>query len=321
MRGPSIDDVLAVLWGVCGLGIAGYFVRLGLQNRDMGASGLPLLVLAGVVLVGFTTVAVRHRRRAREERAARHSGPVGGWRVGPRPPRRPDRRRAPAPVAGPPPDPPELSASGRAALAHVVGVANRAGLFAPRAPRPVDLVEAVAVAGEPVTLEVVLAAIGEAASWHPGFRARDHLAALAFHDAHGEQLPGTLAAQVADLDRVAGDALDVRLREVDLTDEGRAARTRLRLALGDEERTLDYRGDPWQLSTVVHVEVARALRAAAPEGPWLAWTWSDRGVWLAALRPAVLEPLNRELGRALEGPWRWVDEEEPVAAGDMRGTR
>jgi hypothetical protein len=186
----------------------------------------------------------------------------------------------------------------------------------------------VADAGEPVTLDVVLAALEEAASWRPGFRAEDHLRALAFHDSHVEQLPETLEAQVADLDRLAGDALDVRLRGVDLADEGRAVRTRLRLEFataggtvdgaGGDEQALDYRGDPKDLSTVVHVAVARALRAAAPRGPWLAWTWSDQGVWLAAVRPAALEPLNRELGRALLEPWRWVDAQEPVAAGDLR---
>jgi hypothetical protein len=168
----------------------------------------------------------------------------------------------------------------------------------------------------------VLAAIEEAGSWRPGFRAEDHLRALAFDHSRVEQLPGTLAAQVADLDRLAGDALSVRLLDADLADDGRAVRTRLRLrfstAGGEEDRVLDYRGAPKDLSTVLHVAVARALREAAPEGPWLAWTWSDQGVWLAALRPAALEPLNRELGRALLEPWRWVDAEEPVAAGDLR---
>ena len=114
----------------------------------------------------------------------------------------------------------------------------------------------------------------------------------------------------------------MRLREVDLADDGGAVRTRLRLELSTgDDRVLDYRGDPKYLSTVVHVAVARALHAAAPKGPWLAWTWSDQGVWLAVLRPAALEPLNRELGRALLEPWRWVDTEEPVAAGDLRRSR
>jgi hypothetical protein len=323
VRGPSLDDVLAVLWGACGVGVAVYFVVLGRENQDMGVSPVLLFVLAAVVLLGFSIVAVRHARRGREARG-RPARPAGDRRE--RRPAPPLSRRSSRPAADAPhPAPPELSPSGRAALAHVVGVADRAGLFAPRAPRPADLVEAVADAGEPVTLDVVLAALEEAGFWRPGFRAADHLRALAFHDAHVEQLSGTLEAQVADLDRLAGDALDVSLREVDLADDGGAVRTRLRLGFrtadGERDETLDYRGDPKYLSTVLHVAVARALLAAAPSGPWLAWTWSDQGVWLAALRPAALEPLNRELGRALSEPWRWVDTEEPVAAGDLRRPR
>ena len=324
MRGPSLDDVLAVLWGACGVGVAVYFVVLGRENQDMGVSPVALFALAAVAAVGFSIVAVRHARRGREARGAARSRPVGDPRE--RRPAPPPSRRSSRPVADAPrPTPPELSPSGRAALAHVVGVADRAGLFAPRAPQPADLVEAVADAAGPVTLDVVLAALEEADFWRPGFRAADHLRALAFHDAHVEQLPETLEAQVADLDRLAGDALDVHLREVDLADDGGAVRTRLRLGFraadGERDEALDYRGDPKYLSTVVHVAVARALLAAAPSGPWLAWTWSDQGVWLAALRPAALEPLNRELGRALSEPWRWVDTEEPVAAGDLRRPR
>jgi hypothetical protein len=213
---------------------------------------------------------------------------------------------------------PQLSASGRAELARIAGILDRAGLFAPHAPRPVDLVEAVADAGEPVTVDAVLTAVGESPYWHHGIDAADHLRALAFHDAHTEQLADTLAAQVADLDRLAGDALAVRLVAVDLVEEGRALRTRLRLGFGEDgsdHQELDYLGAPKELSTVLHVAVARALRAAAPEGPRLAWTWSDQGVWLAALRRTGVDTLNRELGRALQDPWEWVDRSEPVAAG------
>ena len=330
MRGPSLDDLLAVLWGACGLGVAVYFVVLGREDVEMGASGTAMFVLAGVVLVGFAVVALRHAQRGREAREARNSGPVGGWGAGPR------RPRTPAPVGPPPTEdrqdpqgredrpPPELSASGRAALAHVVAVAERAGLFAPRTPRAADLMEGVADHGEPVTLDAVLSAIGEI-DWHPGLRPEDHLAALAFHDSHVEQFADTLEEQVEDLDRLAGDDRRVRLLDVRRSEHDRAGAvpTRLRVAVGrgegpSGEQTLDYRSDDKYLSTVLHVAVARALRTLDPDAPRLAWTWSDQGVWLAALRPAALEPLNRELGRALLEPWRWVDAEEPVAAGDLR---
>jgi hypothetical protein len=39
-------------------------------------------------------------------------------------------------------------------------------------------------------------------------------------------------------------------------------------------------------------------------------------VWLAVLRPDAVGTLNRELGRALVDPWRWVHEQRPTAAGD-----
>ena len=53
-------------------------------------------------------------------------------------------------------------------------------------------------------------------------------------------------------------------------------RTRLRLVIGEQERELDYPGQPKYLSTVLHVSVARALAAAgAPRQQ--AWTWSDQG--------------------------------------------
>ncbi|MCD2197037.1 hypothetical protein LQ327_27060 [Actinomycetospora endophytica] len=314
-----IDAVLAVLWALGGVVVAGYFCYLALGPPALG-SPVPLVVLAVVALVGFSTVAWRHHRRDRETRAERSSGPVGGW-VGRRVPDDGGR------VAGgrDPAAPPQLSDRGKAELARIVGIADHAGLFAPRAPAPVDLVEAVADGGEPVTLDVVLAAVEEADFWRPGFRAEDHLAALAFHASHTEQLAETLRGQVEDLARLVGDVFTVRLVDVDLTAGGR---TRLGLELGPvggprHRRTLDYRGAATYLSTELHVAVAGALRAATPPSssgwPRLAWTWSDQGVWLAALRGTSVEALDAELGRAIADPWCWVDEQEPVAAGDRPG--
>ena len=92
---------------------------------------------------------------------------------------------------------------------------GRAGVLAPRLPDPADLQESVADAGEPVTAGTVLGALQEAEYWHPGFDADEHLAALAFHDGHGEQLADTVAGQVDDLARLVGDALTVRLEHLE----------------------------------------------------------------------------------------------------------
>jgi hypothetical protein len=305
VRGPSIDDVLAVLWAVCGLGIAAYFVVLGLQNRDMGVSPAPLLVLAGVVLVGFSIVAVRHARRGAEARAARNSGPLGGYVPGrPSPaqdPPTPEQRRATAPK---PTAPPELSPRGRAELARVVGILDRAGLFRPRTPRPVDLVEAVADAGEPVTSDTVLAALWEGGYHHPGFEPDDHLGAVALHHSHTEQLEETLRGQVDDLARLTG--AEIVVEDLQLTD----TRTTMTLALvGRTTLDLAWASHPKYLSTVLHVAVARALPEVG-----LAWTWSDQGAWLGVPRGGV-RALDAELGRA--GDWALVADDEPMAAGEI----
>ena len=312
MARRNLDDLLALLWGVGGLVVASYFLYIGLGPGSLEGSRLPLVGLAAVALIGFSIVAARHARRAAETRAEQDSGPVHGWRVGPRSGRAAD---ATTPVAERKPvEPPTLSPSGRAELARIVGIADRAGLFAPRAPRPVDLMETVADHGEPVTLQSTLGGLQEADYWRPDFRPADHLGALAFHDSQTEQFADTLTGQVADLARLVGTALTVRLLDVEVADDGR---TRMRLLLGEDERTLDYLGHGKSLSTVLHATVARALREAAPDGPRLAWTWSDQGVWLAALRRTTVEALNADFGRAMEDPWQWVDEQPPTAAGDV----
>lgn len=295
MRG-TIDDLLALLWGAGGLVVSGYFLYLAFGPGSLG-NPWPLTGLAVVALIGFSIVAVRHRRAANAARAARESGPVSGWRL-------------PVPDAGsvpvPAPErsaPPELSPGGRAELARVVGVLDRAGLFRPRAPRPVDLMESVADAGEPVTVGAVLAAIAEAEYWHPGFDADAHARVLAFHDSHVEQFSDDLREQVADLARLTGTDLGVEHLAVG------ERRTELTLSVVGQEIPLRWESHPKYLSTVLHVAVARAL----PEVP-LASTWTDQGVWLAVPR-TDLAALNAELGRA--GEWTRVADEEPMAAGEL----
>lgn len=200
--------------------------------------------------------------------------------------------------------PPELSESGRAELARIVGVLADAGILAPTAPDPDDLAEATADAGEPVTAGTVLGAVQEADFWHPGFDADAHLANLAFHDGHVEQFADTLTEQVDDLARLTGEA--VRLERVEVSDVGEH---RLRLHLADGTHDLAYRGHVKYLSTVLHVTIARAA------GVRLAWLWVDQGVWITALRGTTVEALNARLDPPEHEGWSWVDEAEPLAAG------
>ena len=302
------DLVVAGVELACGIGVAAYFVVLGLTadgapDRSGLDRALPFLLAAlGLAVLG--TMAWRSVRRARTSPAPDHDR--GGF---------PDVERERGPHAGtpraptPPAEvtPPALSDHGRAELARIVGVLGRAGILAPRLPDPADLQESVADAGEPVTAGTVLGALQEAEYWHPGFDADDHLAALAFHESHGEQLADTVAGQVDDLARLVGDVLTVRLEHLEIGE-----RHRIGLRLGDESQDLDYRGAAKYLSTVVHVAVARAAHA---QGRRLAWLWVDQGVWITALRGGTtVEALNAEL--AGSEPWEWVDEQAPTAAGE-----
>ncbi|GLZ47885.1 hypothetical protein Acsp06_40700 [Actinomycetospora sp. NBRC 106375] len=183
-----------------------------------------------------------------------------------------------------------------------------AGVLPTAVPDVDAIAEAVADAGEPPTAGTVLGAIGEAAYWHPGFDAEPHLADLAFHDGHAEQFADTLREQVEDLARLVGDALAVHLEHVEITDDGRH---HLRLRLGDDVADLDYAGHVKYLSTVLHVEVARAAHAA---GTRLAWLWVDQGVYLAVPVTGLAE-LNAVAPD--HERWSWVDEDEPVAAGAL----
>jgi len=94
----------------------------------------------------------------------------------------------------------------------------------------------------------------------------------------------------------------------------------VRLVLGGQEHRLDYAGHVKRLSTVLHVTVARALRASSgtrPDRARLAWLWTDQGVWLAVLRRGMaVEQLNAEVGGHQTDRWSWVDEEQPIAAGE-----
>jgi len=311
----TAGHLIALVELVCGIGAAIYLICVGIGAAGTGGrSAVDVLfafVVAAAVGVGLVVAAVRRWRAA--ERPAEQRSPAP--QESPAPQRPPASQREPAgPVSRP-----ALSPEGRRELDRVVAVLAATGVFAPAAPDPARLVEAVADAGEPVSAETVLMAGEEAAFWHPGFRTADHSANLAFHDSHVEQFADVLQAQADDVERVAAGGLagvSVAV-EIGEPDEDGSVPTRLRLAVDGEERVLDY---PWAakyLSTVLHVALAVIARDRRSERR-LAWLWSDQGVWLAGLADGVVERLNAALGPAAGEGWEWVDEQRPTSAGRYR---
>lgn len=209
---------------------------------------------------------------------------------------------------------PELSPSGRRRVAEIVAALHAAGVFAPAAPDPAHLAEAVADYGEPVTVDSVLAALHEADLYHPDFRAAACTANLVFHNSHTEQHDDALCHQIDELAVLT--ALEVSVRELRLAfaaDGEPADRAVLDLAVNGAPLSLDYAAAPKYLSTVLHVALARALRTTGAARR-LAWYWTDQGVWITTLSGPGVERLNRALDL---GPdrWEWVDEQAAVAAG------
>lgn len=312
---------LATVELACGVIAAGYLVVVGVTAESARSAGrspvdraVPF-VLAGLVATVLGIVAVRSLRRAGGQ-VDHVPGPPAGATLPGRGPAATNPVPDAAPRASGPP--PTLSAEGRRELDRLVGALAGLGLLAPRVPDPRDLEEAVADSGEPVRVDAVLGGLHEAAFWRPGFRAEEHLAALAFHDSHAEQWADVLRDQVDDLARLVGDAPAVRLEGLELEPAGPVVRTRIRLSLDGDSQGLDYAGEVKWLSTELHVSVARALRSAAgadPDAPRLAWRWTDQGVWLAAL------PAGTAAGQLdAAGGWEWVDEQEATAAGDVGST-
>ncbi|TCK20136.1 hypothetical protein [Pseudonocardia endophytica] len=307
----AFEKVVATLQGVAGLAVVALFTGLGLSaggpDRGVVDRWFPFVVAAFALIVTVVVVA----RGLRRARTARRGEAVGN-----------DPAAAAEPEAAPDVTPeaqdeatgPTLSERGRTDLRRVVDVLDAAGMFAPRAPTPSRLVEAVADRGEPVTAYGVLLSLHEAGYHHPRFRTGNYTARLAFHADQVEQDSATVGAQIADLDRLCGEALAVVPHEIDVAWDDRP--TRLRLDIGGETRTLTYRGAAKDLSTVVHVEVARALRERGSPVR-LASLAGDAGMWIAAPPPGLnLGRLNETLGAPSYERWEWLDEREPHAAGE-----
>jgi hypothetical protein len=306
----TFRHMVAVVELTCGVVAAAWLILLGIEAEVAGPAGPSLLdrsfpFLPGAAVgVGLAWMAVRSWRAANKE-ARQPAGPAP-----------PQNLAAPAPSpARRAPDP--LSPDGARELARAVAVLASAGVLAPHAPEPEQLREAVADHGEPVTADVVLAAMAEADWFRPSFRVSEYPANLAFHDSHGEQLAEVLRAQVEDIVRLAAGGLAgvSAVIEIRYPEDAGPVATRIRLADGGAERVLDYAGAAKYLSTVLHVSLARVLHERGT-GRRLAWLWSDQGVWLSGLRDGGVDELNAALGRAAGEGWEWVDEQPPIAAGD-----
>jgi len=297
MKRFDSDRLVALVEMVVGVVAAGYFVQQGIVAERVGGvdrtaldHAFPFVLAAGLLVMA--AVGVRRWRKA-------------GHRD----------TDVPAPGNGPSSPAPEapvvpLSEPGARRVATIVDALRVAGVLAPQAPDPTLLHEAVADAGEPVTVDSVLAAL---------FEADLALGNLAFHASHTEQHDEHLREQIADLVRLSAGALAVSVLDIQqsfVADGAARNRTRIHLSIDGDELLLDYPGLPKYLSTQLHVALATALRATgAPRR--LAWLWSDQGGWLTALPERGVERFNAELGLDAAGStgWEWVDEQEPVAAG------
>jgi len=210
---------------------------------------------------------------------------------------------------------PHLSPRRQGDVRRIVRVMAAHGLFVPEVPDPALLYAPVAGRDEPVKPDVLLDALGEVNFYHPGTDVNRWMGNLVLHASHGEQ---DEALQIADIARLAGDALDVRDVAV-RHGEHRIAPVEVAMTVNGEAVTLGYMAEAKYLSTHIHHALAIRLRAGG-SGKRLAALWvADQGVWLSVLADGAVEALNTELklGPRANCAWSWVDEETPFAAGEM----
>lgn len=229
--------------------------------------------------------------------------------------RRPTRAQAPVHHKGPLP---ELSAHRQREVRRQVRVMAEHGLFAPEVPDPALLYAGVAERDEPVKPDIILDAIGEVDFYHPGTDATRWLGNLAMHDSKAEQ---DEEAQIADIVRLAGGALDVRdvaVRHSTIPQHPRATQVDVTMTVNGEAVALSYTGHGKYLSTRIHHALAVRLRDGG-SGKRLAALWvADQGVWLSVLADGAAEALNADLklGTRSDLAWSWIDESAPFAAGE-----
>lgn len=215
---------------------------------------------------------------------------------------------------------PELSASRQAGVRRIVRVMAGQGLFAPETPEPALFYPGVADMDESVKPDTILAALGELDHYHPGTDPARFMANLAMLDSKTEQDPDYLRGQIADLDRLAGEALRISDVAVDALwpSAGRIMPVRIAMTVNGEPLAIAYDSDVKYAST--HIQHALALRLdAAKAGRRFAWLWTDQGAWISALPDGAVEALNAALKLTPKGRccWEWVSDAEPVAAGDI----
>lgn len=219
-----------------------------------------------------------------------------------------------------PPEIPVLSKSRAAKVRKVVSILAEEGLFQPEVPKPAALYPPVAERDEVPDQDVVLTALFEADYYDRSFEPARCMANLAFHDSKAEQFAETIESQFADLARLCGDALVIEDVEVDdrqIDSTARRGPCVIRFRAADKPIELRYLAASKYLSTVLHVAVARALRETGAARR-LAWLWNDQGAWIAALQAGGVERLNAAVGAVKAGHdgWSWIDQAEPVAAGE-----
>lgn len=304
--GPEIDR--AAWWGVA------FFVGMGLALLAVGSPALGWVSI-GVGLASLAALlAVRAGWNPSQRLVARATGADLGADLAPV---HRDRPQQPFPA---------LSREGEAEVDRLVSVLSRAGVLSPDTPDPRFLYPAVADRGEPVTVNDILRCLGEVDYWHPEVDARRYAANLAEHDNHVEQWEDYLADQIADVAALAGGTVPVvidRIHQEFVGGDSTVVRNRLDLTVGGRPLHLDYLGVSKYLSTVLHVELARALRAAgAPRR--IAWLVEDDTL-LTGLPDQDLDRLNADLGLPPADPrgwggWTWVDECQPEALGERDAT-
>lgn len=228
------------------------------------------------------------------------------------------RRDTPTP-AQPHAPPPDLTPARKTAVRKVVAVMAEHGVFAPETPDPALFFPGVADMDESVKPDTILAALAELDYYHPGTDPARFMANLAMLDSKTEQDPDYLRGQIADLDRLAGGALQIADVVIDAAwpPAERIMPVRITMTVNGAPLAIAYDGDVKYASS--HIQHALALRLdAAKAGRRFAWLWTDQGAWISALPDGAVDALNAALKLKPQGRcvWEWVSDAKPFAAGD-----